>query len=181
MKNAWDDFTDFYACRSCASPFRSEPASSVRVVLVTLMPLPRKLTWISSASKSKFNLGSSEPVLPTQYIVLMYTDICSLRKVYGNLSILLEPNVFCDQLHGTYHTDPTPTCTVDLSPSDTFLKFVTGIDTPKHLCTEANGNFVDGKCTLNVARFGDATLDAKQAACLSVGAQWDGGSCNLLH
>jgi hypothetical protein len=91
-----------------------------------------------------------------------------------------QPADFCGALHGTYRADPTPTCTIDLSNSDTFLKYVTGIDTAEQLCTKVKGNFDNGDCVLNVASFGLGSLDVKQAACVSLGGQWSNNNCALV-
>jgi hypothetical protein len=103
-----------------------------------------------------------------------------LLKVYANMAASHQPADFCGAIHSTYHAYPTPTCTVDLSNSDTFLKYVTGIDTPEQLCTQVKGNFNNGNCVLNVASFGQDSLGVKQTACVSLGGQWANNNCTLI-
>ncbi|KAF2447059.1 hypothetical protein P171DRAFT_442246 [Karstenula rhodostoma CBS 690.94] len=103
-----------------------------------------------------------------------------LLGVYDDVVAVTLPDYLCEMLQGTYRGDPTPTCTVDLSHSDTFLKYVTGIDTPEQLCTVIDGSFINGNCTLNVAQCGQATLDVKQAACVSLEGQWVNNNCALI-
>ena len=108
------------------------------------------------------------------------TNKASFLKAYDDIAVLHQPHEFCDKLHGTFQDDPTPTCMVDLSHSDTFLKSVTGIDTPEQLCTQVDGNFINGNCTINVAQYGQAALDIKQAACIFLEGQWVNNNCTLL-
>lgn len=100
--------------------------------------------------------------------------------MYADVTAATQPDYLCEMLQGTYHADPTPTCTIDLSHSENFLKHVTGIDMPEQLCTMIEGNFVNGNCTLNVAQCGQATLDVKQAACASLEGQWVNTHCILF-
>lgn len=104
----------------------------------------------------------------------------SILKYYDNMAALHQPAEFCDKLDGTFHSEPTPTCVIDLSHSDNFLKEVVDIDTPEQLCSQVDGNFADGICTLNLALCGKAALDVQQVACSSLGGTWGANNCALL-
>ena len=68
------------------------------------------------------------------------------------MASLHSPYEFCNTLYGTFQSEPTPTCVIDLSHSDSFLKDVVGIDAPEQLCTQVGGNFANANCTLDVAQ-----------------------------
>lgn len=108
----------------------------------------------------------------------MLLIIDSILKAYGDITVLYQPSDMCDQFHGDYHSE-TSTCTVDISNTDTILKYVTGIDTPQQLCTDVGGEFLDGKCMINTAQWGQGTIDVKKAACSAREGQWLGNNCAL--
>ncbi|KAK7183742.1 hypothetical protein DPSP01_004374 [Paraphaeosphaeria sporulosa] len=107
-------------------------------------------------------------------------SIDEVHKMYDDVTAVTLPDHLCEMLQGNYKADTMPICTIDLSHSENFLQHVTGIDTPKQLCTQVHGSFVNGKCTLNLSQAGQATLDVKQAACASLDGQWADNHCALL-
>lgn len=101
--------------------------------------------------------------------------------MYDDVTAVILPADLCEMLfQGNFKANPTPTCNVDLSHSENFLQYIKGLDTPEQLCTQIDGNFVNGNCTLDLSYNGAVSLDVKQAACASLEGQWANNNCALL-